>query len=93
MCFQRFSGQQEDSLAFVSCPEAKVQLSYSPTKPDTGHCQLADFKGLSGFVIVSHYYFKIAAVGSLVPGSSIDNSMPALSCSYASEAPAESLAG
>ena len=92
MCFRRFSGQQEDSLAFVSCPEAKVQPSYSPTKPDTGHCQPADFKGLSGFAIVS-CYSRIAAVGSLVPGSSIDNSMPALSCSYASEAPAESLAG
>ena len=45
---------------------------------------------LSDFAIVS-CYSKIAAAGRLVPGSSIDNSMPALSCSCAGEAPAKSL--
>ena len=90
MCYRRSSGLREDSPASVSCPEAKAQPSYSRAKPDTGHCQLADLMCLSDFAIVS-CHLKIAAEEHLVPESSIDNSMPALSCSCAGEAPTGSL--
>ena len=88
MCFQRFSGLRATHPASVSCPEAKAQPSYSQAKPDRGHCQLADLMSLSDLVAMS--YSRVEAAGSLVPESSIDNSMPALDYSYASEAPAES---